>query len=192
MAIPRWTTVDGLEMQIGTNHFGHFLLTNLLLDTLKASSPSRIVNVSSEAHRIGKIHRDDINLEKSYGKWSSYGQSKLANILFTRELAKRLDGTGVTTNSLHPGSVKTDLQRHITILNLVFSPLSFLFKTPKAGAQTSVALAVDPDLEKVTGKYFADCKVKNESKAAQCDDTAKWLWTKSEEITELSGKNSGK
>lgn len=188
MAIPRWTTVDGLEMQIGTNHFGHFLLTNLLLDTLKASSPSRIVNVSSEAHRFGKINRDDINLEKSYGKWSAYGQSKLANILFTRELAKRLDGTGVTTNSLHPGSVKTDLQRHITILNLVFTPFSFLFKTPKAGAQTSIALAVDPDLEKVTGKYFSDCKVKGETKAAQCDDTAEWLWTKSEEITKLNGK----
>jgi len=183
MAIPRSTTADGLEMQIGTNHFGHFLLTNLLLDNLKASAPSRIINVSSLAHKFGKINRDDINLEKSYEKWSSYGQSKLANILFTRELAKRLDGTGVTANSLHPGSVSTELQRHITILNIIFTPFKFLFKTPKSGAQTSIALAVEPDLEKVTGKYFADCKVSSESKAAQSDDTAKWLWTKSEQIT---------
>lgn len=188
MAIPRTTTVDGLEMQIGTNHFGHFLLTNLLLDTLKASAPSRIINVSSLAHKIGKINRDDINLEKSYEKWSAYGQSKLANILFTRELAKRLADTGVTANSLHPGSVSTELQRHITVLNLIMAPFKFLFKTPKAGAQTSIALAVDPDLKNVTGKYFADCKVASETKAAQSDETAKWLWTKSEEITGLAGK----
>jgi len=188
MAIPRTTTADGLELQIGTNHFGHFLLTNLLLDTLQASAPSRIINVSSLGHKIGKIQRDDINCEKSYNKWTAYGNSKLANILFTRELAKRLAGTGVTTNSLHPGSVTTELQRHIGVLNAITYPFRFLFKTPKSGAQTQIALAVDPDLEKVTGKYFADCKVSSESKAAQCDDTAKWLWTKSEEITGLIGK----
>lgn len=104
MAIPeRQTTKDGLEMQIGTNHFGHFLLTNLLLDMIKASAPARIINVSSLAHTFGKINREDIQSEKSYARWQAYGQSKLANILFTRELAKRLKGTNVTVNSLHPG-----------------------------------------------------------------------------------------
>lgn len=104
MAIPeRQITKDGFEMQIGTNHLGHFLLTNLLLDTIKASAPARIINVSSLAHTFGKINCDDIQSEKSYARWTAYGQSKLANILFSRELAKRLKGTNVNVNSLHPG-----------------------------------------------------------------------------------------
>lgn len=188
MACPRSTTADGLELQIGTNHFGHFLLTNLLLDLLKASAPSRIINVSSLAHKFGKINREDLNSEKSYQKWGAYGQSKLANILFTRELAKRLAGTGVVANSLHPGSVNTELTRHLTLLSFVFLPFRILFKTPKAGAQTQLALALDPDLEKVSGKYFSDCKVAQETKEAQCDDTAEWLWKKSEEVTGLVQK----
>jgi NAD(P)-dependent dehydrogenase (short-subunit alcohol dehydrogenase family) len=105
MAIPRSTTNDGFEMQFGVNHLGHFLLTNLLLDMLKMNAPSRIVVVSSLAHKIGKINKEDLMGEKSYGKWSAYGQSKLANILFSNELAKRLEGTGVTVNSLHPGNL---------------------------------------------------------------------------------------
>lgn len=104
MAIPKALTQDGIEMQLGTNHLGHFLLTNLLLDLLKAGAPSRIVVVSSVLHRIGYINKDDLNSEKSYRKWIVYGQSKLANILFVRELSKRLQGTGVTANSLHPGA----------------------------------------------------------------------------------------
>lgn len=189
MAAPRSSTTDGLEMQIGTNHFGHFLLTNLLLDQLKASAPSRIVTVSSLAHKFGRINRDDINSEKSYNKWEAYGQSKLANILFTRELAKRLAGTGVVANSLHPGAVKTELQRHINIMSYLALPFSpFLFKTPKSGAQTTLAVALDPEYENVTGKYFADCAVVKETKDAQCDDTAEWLWKKSEEITALHRK----
>ena len=103
MACPKADTKDGFEMQIGTNHLGHFLLTNLLLDLLKASIPSRIVVVSSILHRIGRINKRDFNCEKSYSKWFAYGQSKLANILFAHELAHRLEGTGVTINSLHPG-----------------------------------------------------------------------------------------
>lgn len=99
-------TKDGLESQIGTNHFGHFLLTNLLLSTIKSSAPSRIINVSSHGHTFGKINREDLQSEKSYNKWTAYFQSKLANVLFTRELAKRIHGTGVTANSLHPGAVK--------------------------------------------------------------------------------------
>lgn len=103
MACPKALTKDGFELQLGTNHLGHFLLTNLLLDVMKASAPSRVVTVSSILHRIGHIKKDDLNSEKSYWKWSVYGQSKLANILFTRELSKRLAGTGVTANCLHPG-----------------------------------------------------------------------------------------
>lgn len=188
MAIPKCQTKDGLEMQIGTNHFGHFLLTNLLLDLLKASAPSRIINVSSLAHKIGKINRDDINSEKSYNKWQAYGQSKLANILFTRELSKRLAGSGVVANSLHPGAVRTELSRHLSVLSWFLAPFRILYKTPRSGAQTTLAVAIDPDYETVTGKYFSDCQIVNEAKAAQCDDTAEWLWTKSEEITGLAEK----
>lgn len=186
MSIPnRQLTKDGLEMQIGTNHFGHFLLTNLLLDMLKASAPSRIITVSSLAHKFGRINRDDIQMEHTYSRWPAYGQSKLANILFTRELAKRLKGTKVTANSLHPGAVKTELGRHLGILHYLALPVQMLVKTPKSGAQTTIMLAVDPDLDDVSGKYFADCAIACESQAAQDDETAAWLWEASEQITKL-------
>lgn len=178
-------TEDGVELHMGTNHFGHFLLTNLLLDTIKASAPSRIINVSSVVHKFGEINRDDLNMEKSYGKYKAYAHSKLANILFTRALAKRLTGTGVVTNSLHPGGVNTDIGRHIKIVRCLIWPFLPFFKTPKSGAQTSIALALDPDLETVSGKYFSDCKVARESAAAQSDDTAEWLWYESERVTGL-------
>lgn len=113
MACPKALTRDGFEMQIGTNHMGHFLLTNLLLDLLKQSSPSRIVILSSMFHWYGRINKEDLNSEKSYWRWAAYGQSKVANILFARELAKKLAGTGVTANSVHPGAVKTGLTRDI-------------------------------------------------------------------------------
>lgn len=116
MACPRGMTKDGFEAQIGTNHMGHFLLTNLLLDLLKQSAPSRVVVVSSLFHWYGRIKKDDLNSEKSYNRWLAYGQSKLANILFTRELSKRLEGTGVTANSLHPGGVNTELARDVDLL----------------------------------------------------------------------------
>lgn len=182
----RETTKDGLELQIGTNHFGHFLLTNLLLDMIKTSAPARIINVSSTAHRIGKINRDDLQCVKSYSRWPAYGASKLANILFSRALAKRLSGTNVTVNSLHPGVVKTELTRHLGILRLLVLPFSVFVKTPVSGAQTTIMLAVDPDLDAVTGKYFCDCKIAKETDAAKCDDTAEWLWTESEKVTHLT------
>ncbi|XP_060655209.1 retinol dehydrogenase 13-like isoform X2 [Drosophila nasuta] len=189
MHCPRMLTKEGFEMQLGVNHMGHFLLTNLLLDLLKKSSPSRIVNVSSLAHVNGTINFDDLNSEKSYSPRKAYGQSKLANILFTRELAKRLEGTNVTVNALHPGVVETELIRHVPIFNnpifgFLISPLIWLiFKTPKNGAQTTLYAALDPDLNGVTGLYFSDCKPKEVSAAAKDANAAKRLWEESEKWT---------
>lgn len=117
MRCPKMLTKDGIELQLGTNHLAHFLLTNLLLDLLKQSSPSRIVNVSSLAHTRGEIKVADLNSEQSYDSGKAYSQSKLANVLFTRELARRLEGTHVTVNSLHPGIVHTELGRHMGMFN---------------------------------------------------------------------------
>lgn len=184
----RQETKDGLEMQIGTNHFGHFLLTNLLLDVIKLSAPARIINVSSEGHKIGRINKvkDDLLFEKSYNKWIAYGTSKLANILFTRALARRLCGTGVTVNSLHPGVVKTELGKELSrFIQILLKPMYVFLKTPKMGAQTSIMLAVDPDLNEVTGKYFADCDISNESADAKSDEIAEWLWNESVQLTKL-------
>lgn len=186
MNLPRTETKDGFEMQIGTNHMGHFLLTILLLDRLKTSAPSRIINVSSAAHAFGRIKRDDFNGEKSYNKYTAYFQSKLANVLFTRELSKRLHGTGVTANSLHPGVVNTELSRSQPLLKFVLFPIFLFAKTPKAGAQTTIMLALDPAMERISGNYYADCKVANEVAAAKDDDTADWLWKTSELWTGLN------
>jgi NAD(P)-dependent dehydrogenase (short-subunit alcohol dehydrogenase family) len=176
------STEDGFEMQFGVNHLGHFLLTNLLLDLLKQSSPSRVVVVSSEAHKWGSINRDDLMSEKNYVKYKVYGQSKLANILFARELGKRLEGTGVTANSCHPGVVNTELGRHSgKFVQQCFIPFfKPFFKTPSEGAQTQIMLALDPELEGVTGKYFKDCSQTTPTRAAQDDGTAEWLWNRSE------------
>lgn len=183
MNLPRCETKDGFEMQIGVNHMGHFLLTNLLLDTLKASAPSRIVVVSSIAHKMGNIRKNDLNSEKSYNKYKAYFQSKLANVLFSRELSKKLQGTGVTVNSLHPGVVQTELNRYQPITSKLIYPLYICFKSPTSGAQTQLTVALDPDLEKVSGKYFDNCSIKEESAAAKDDEMAKWLWNTSVEWT---------
>lgn len=117
MRCPKMQTKDGIELQFGVNHLGHFLLTNLLLDLLKHSSPSRVVNVSSLAHTRGEIKVADLNSEQNYDSGKAYSQSKLSNVLFTRELARRLQGTGVTVNALHPGIVHTELGRHMSFFN---------------------------------------------------------------------------
>lgn len=186
MACPKSYTENGFEMQMGVNHLGHFLLTNLLLDLLKKSAPSRIVVVSSEGHKISDINRDDFMSEKSYNKLKAYGRSKLANILFAKELAKRLEGTGVTVNSCHPGLVHTNLGRHMNVIGwirpiyrAIFKPF---YKNAFEGAQTQIKLAVDPDLEKISGKYFSDCEEVLPSKSAQDNETAEWLWKKSTQL----------
>ncbi|XP_016957901.1 retinol dehydrogenase 12 [Drosophila biarmipes] len=192
MDCPKKLTEDGFEMQIGVNHMGHFLLTLLLLDVLKSSAPSRIVVLSSIAHRFGRIKRDDLNSEKSYDRKRAYCQSKLANILFTRELSKRLEGTGVTVNALHPGVVNTELFRNTPFLGskwgkMLIAPFIWIFiKTARSGAQTSLYVALDPSLKNVSGKYFSDCKPKHVGSAAQYDDDAEFLWAESEKWTNIS------
>ena len=179
MACPYQKTEDGFEMQFGVNHLGHFLLTLLLLDRLKESQPSRIINVSSIAHRFGsgKIKFDDIHHEKSYDGWLAYFDSKLANVLFTRELSKLLEGTHVTANSLHPGYVSTELYRHSMLMGILLYPLHwYIFKTSEQGAQTTIYCAVSEEMEGVSGKYLKDCHLVEESKGAQDDDAAKELW----------------
>jgi len=181
MCCPKWQTEDGFEMQFGTNHLGHFLLTNLLLDLLKKTAPSRIVNVSSLAHVKGIIHFDDINLDKEYSPWISYRQSKLANVLFTRELALRLQGTGVTTYSLHPGVIRTELGRHFWPAmplwkRLLYKPLTILLKSPTEGAQTTIYCAVDESVQNESGLYYSDCSPKPAAPPGQDDEAAKKLW----------------
>ena len=161
MACPFTKTSDGFEMQLGVNHLGHFLLTNLLLDRLKACAPSRVINVSSKLHNRGQINFEDLQSEKSYGGVRAYAQSKLANILFTRQLAERLDGTGVTVCSLTPGFVRTELGRHMfrsklvyRILWVVLYPLYWLVtKSPSQGAQTLIYCTVAEELEVRMNRY---------------------------------------
>lgn len=185
--MPRTLTKDGHETVFAANHLGPFLLTNLLLDTLKASKPSRVVNVSSDGHRFGKIVKDDLFCERKYGSMQAYANSKLANILFSRELAKRLKDTGVSSYSLHPGVIKTDIGRNSPIFFTFMSTFFFAFyKTIKSGAQTTLMCALDPDLKDVTGKYFANCQVTEERKNAQDDEMAEWLWRTSEKLTGLA------
>ncbi|KAJ0022786.1 hypothetical protein NQD34_014920 [Periophthalmus magnuspinnatus] len=175
MVCPYGKTADGFEMQIGVNHFGHFLLTYLLLDLIKKSAPARIINVSSMAHQYGSINLEDINSEKSYDKQKAYSQSKLANVLFTRSLDKRLQGTGVSVYSLHPGVVQTDLWRHLNgPQQCVMKVVSPFTKSSTEGAQTSIYCAVEPSLE--SGGYYSDCAPAKCSAKARDDKVAERLW----------------
>ncbi|XP_046617480.1 retinol dehydrogenase 13-like isoform X1 [Neodiprion virginianus] len=193
MRCPKSTTADGIETQLGVNHMGHFLLTNLLLDRLKSSAPSRIINVSSIAHRRGDIDVTDLNSEKDYDPAKAYAQSKLANILFTNELARKLQGTGVTANAVHPGIVDTDIIRHMGFYNSTFSkiflyPFAWPFiKTPKQGAQTCIYAALDPSLKDVSGTSLSsNCEEADTAPQAKDEKLAKWLWLTSEKWTRLN------
>jgi len=183
----RTLTEDGLETTMASNHFGHFLLTNLLLDRIKAAKQGRIVNVSSLAHWfIKKFDVNNLNSEKDYSKLKVYNVTKLANLLFTRQLAKRLEGTNVTVNALHPGAVTTGLYRHFAFYIRVFVWFGAQFmKTPVEGAQTTLYCAVAPELANTSGQYFADCKKAPISKVAQNDVFAQQLWDASERATGL-------
>lgn len=180
----QWTD-EKFEMQFATNHLSPFLLTNLLLDLLKASAPARIVNVSSHSHYRGKIHFGDLNLQDKYNGLVAYEQSKLCNVLFSNELARRLEGTGVTVNSLHPGVVKTEIaQKNATgIYKLAWSIIKPFMISQEQGAATSVYLASADEVKGVTGKYFAKSKEKYPSRLAQDEALAKKLWEVSAELT---------
>ena len=187
----RAETVDAYEATFATNHLGPFLLTNLLLERITASAPSRIVNVASSAHNAARrgMPFDDLQSEKQYRGMRVYGQSKLANILFTLELARRLEGTGVTANSLHPGTVRTgyggdgDARGFLGFGIKIASPF---FLSPAKGARTSVYLASSPDVEGVSGQYFVKCKPRQPRRWAQDPEAARRLWKVSEELVGLA------
>ncbi|EFX80894.1 hypothetical protein DAPPUDRAFT_50761 [Daphnia pulex] len=183
--IEKKLTEDGLEVQMQSNHFGHFLLTNLLLGNV------RIINVSSTAHRwIKKLNLDDLTFERDPSDnkiLNIYGITKLCNVLFSKELAKKLEPFGVTVNCLHPGAVKTEIFRNaptwFQIIAAVCIPL--FFKSAKEGAQTSIHLAVADEVANVTGEYFSDCKIAKTSKLAKDLELAKQLWEVSETFVKL-------
>ncbi len=180
-------TADGLETQFAVNHLAPFLLTNLLRDLLVRSTPARVVTVSSEAHKRGRMMFDDLQRERNYSGLQAYAQSKLANLLFNRELARRLRGTGVTANAVHPGVVATRL------LFDGFAPLRLLkpfLKTPESGARTSVFVAAAPSVERLTGLYYIDCAPARSSPAARDDDAARRLWRISAELTGLDSEEN--
>lgn len=182
----RQETVDGIEMTFALNHLSYFLLTNLLLNTIKASAPSRIINVSSESQRRAKMNFDDIQGRKKYSAMNAYGQSKLANVLFTYELARRLEGSGVTVNTLHPGFVATNLGENMEGIFGLFVRLLHLFAiSSEQGAQTSIYLATSPEVEDVTGQYFEKQKAVQSSKISYDKAVAKKLWQVSTELTGL-------
>lgn len=171
-------TSDGIEKNFAVNHLAPFLLTNLLLTTLKASAPARIVNVASDAHKQGKINFSDLEFEKKYSTLGSYAQSKLANILFTKKLSQKLKGTGVTTNCLHPGVVSTNLFDKMP--KLLMGAMNLFMISPQKGAQTTLFLATSPQVEHVSGEYFAKSKSKKPAPQALRQDTADKLWEISE------------
>lgn len=175
-------TEDGIVRDMQINHFGPFLLTLLLVPLLKKSSPSRIVNLSSVLHRFGSI--EGLNEMNRYSYVKAFCNSKLCNVLFTTELARRLEGTGVVVNSAHPGQVNTSLYKSTIFEKIRSLVLYSFFKSPYDGAQTSVYLAVSDDCDQITGGYFADCKESNMSLKVN-EESAKRLWNYSENLVKL-------
>jgi NAD(P)-dependent dehydrogenase (short-subunit alcohol dehydrogenase family) len=182
----RTETPDGIETTLAVNHLAPFLLTNLLLDLLKESAPSRIVTVSSEGQRWAKMDLDDLQSRRRYRPFQVYGTTKLANIMFTNELAERLEGTGVTDNCVHPGGVNTNFGTNnrgfTTLLFRAFKPF---MRSPEQGADTVIYLAASPDVEGMTGKYLTDRKLITASEEAYDENLRRKLWEISEELTGL-------
>jgi NAD(P)-dependent dehydrogenase (short-subunit alcohol dehydrogenase family) len=179
----REVTVDGLEMQLAVNHLAYFLLTSLLLPQLKAGAPSRIINVSSGAHTHAGMDFDDLQAEQGYDPKEVYSRSKLANILFTYELARRLQGTGVTANCLNPGVVATGMLADYMGVAAGAGIGSTFGARPEEGAETSVYLASSPEVERVTGKYFERMQARRSSRESYDEAPARRLWDLSERMT---------
>jgi NAD(P)-dependent dehydrogenase (short-subunit alcohol dehydrogenase family) len=185
--LTRQLSVDGIEMTFALNHLAYFLLSNLLLETIKASAPARIINVSSGAHFSGKIDFDNLQGERSYSSFAPYGNSKLANILFTTELAQRLEGTGVTVNALHPGLVNTGFGRNNPgiLMKIMGVIIPLIARSPEKGAETSIYLASSSEVQTISGKYFVDCKVTQPAPQSADTVVARKLWDVSAEMVHL-------
>jgi NAD(P)-dependent dehydrogenase (short-subunit alcohol dehydrogenase family) len=190
ITLDRRETLDGLELQFGVNHIGHFLLTLSLLDTLAQTPSSRIVVVGSGAYKVGRIHFDDINLTKGYNVVRSYGQSKLANLLFVRELARRLEDSGIATtvNAAHPGAVGTQMgvDRSTGFGKTIMKLLGKVFLTPEEGARTAVFLATDASVSDISGEYFFKSQIWPTTPRGRDMSIAQRLYELSESICGLS------
>ena len=184
----RQVSVDGIEMTFALNHLAYFLLSNLLLEPMIANAPARIINVSSDAHSGGKIDFENLQGERSYSSFGPYGNSKLANILFTIELARRLEGTGVTVNALHPGLTSTGFGKNNPgfLMKIMGVVIPLVARSPEKGAKTSIYLASSPEVQSVTGKYFVDCKVTQPAPQAADSAVARRLWDVSAEMAHLA------
>jgi len=187
MALPKLQQKDGLELQFLTNHLGHFLLINRLLECVTAADQGRVVLLSSGGHTLsvsGGVDMDNLSGEKGYNAWKFYGQSKLANILTSKELSRRLQGTRATSNAVHPGVIRTNLMRSTQgPLSSLISALAKPFeRTVQQGAATQCYVAAHPDVSAVSGQYFADCREKEPSRDACRDELASQLWRVSEQL----------
>jgi NAD(P)-dependent dehydrogenase (short-subunit alcohol dehydrogenase family) len=179
----RRVTPEGLEVQFAVNHLAYFLLTGLLLDLLRASAPARVVNVASSSQSRGVIDFADLQMERDYRGWQAYANTKLMNVVFTYELARRLEGTGVTANCLHPGVIRTGLMRNFSfVLHLLWIALRRFFKQPDDGAETPVYLASSPEVEGVSGKYFRYCRPFGTVQASYDPEIQRRLWEESERL----------
>jgi NAD(P)-dependent dehydrogenase (short-subunit alcohol dehydrogenase family) len=179
----RRVTEDGFEETFAVNHLAHFLLTGLVLDLLQKAAPSRIINVSSDAHVVGRVKLDDLQRTRGYTSFSTYAASKLANLYFTYELARRLEGSGITVNALHPGAVATNFSRNNGALaRFAMAALKPFFLTPEQGAEAPIYLATAPQLEAVTGRYFYKKGQIASSRRSRDAATAQALWAASERL----------
>jgi len=183
----RSVTADGFETTFQVDYLSHFLLTNLLLEALEKGAPSRIINVSSASHYRGHLKFDDLHMKRGYGVMKAYSQAKLAQVLFTYELSRRLEGTGVTVNSLHPGAVATNIWKGSMGPFSFLGNISRLFLiSPQRGAETPAYLASSPQVEGVTGKYYDQMREKQSSAESYDQAVARKLWDESERMTGLS------
>ena len=184
MTSTRRETSEGFELQFFVNHLAYFLLTGHLLDVLRASAPSRVVNVASTAHSRGVIDFDDLQMKTHYRGYQAYANSKLMNLMFTYELARRLDPGTVTVNCLHPGVIRTGLMRGVSpALHVLWQSLGKFFKQPDEGAETPAYLATSPEVAGVTGKYFRYCRPYGTSAASNDAALQRRLWDESERLT---------
>jgi WW domain-containing oxidoreductase len=184
MALPKLQQEQGYELQFFTNHIGHFILVNGLLDSL--SERARVVMLSSEGHRLATrgIELDNLSGEKNYSRWRAYGRSKLANLLFAVELSKRFEGSHRTANAVHPGVIRTNLGRHMNAaMNAAYAATDLIYaKSVPQGAATTCYAATHPTLDRVTGQYFADCNLAKASRHGRNAEMARQLWQASEDI----------